>query len=201
METAFVKYFLVSYFFLFFGIAVLWRNFVVSKKTGINAFKLNKKVGAESITGLYFKILPLISVLTVILYAFLPEAYAAIGPVTFIESEIAQWIGMFVMSSGLIWVVTAQSQMGTSWRIGIDLEAKTQFVQKGLFQYSRNPIFVGIIFISFGFFLILPNAISLTILMLDIALIQVQVALEEEYLTQSHGDAYLQYCSQIRRWL
>ena len=200
MQTL-VMIFMGIYFICFFGVAVLWRNFVVSKKTGVNAFKLNKKVGAESITGLYFKILPFISVLVVILYAFFPETYGAVGPVTLIEGLFAQWIGMLVMSAGLIWVVTAQSQMGASWRIGIDLEAKTEFVQKGLFQYSRNPIFVGVIFISFGFFLVLPNAISLTILMLDIALIQVQVALEEEYLTRSHGDTYLQYCSQVRRWL
>lgn len=136
-----------------------------------------------------------------ILYAFFPETYAAVGPVTLIEGLFAQWIGMLVMSAGLIWVVTAQSQMGASWRIAIDLDAKTEFVQQGLFQCSRNPIFVGVIFISLGFFLVLPNAVSLTILMLDIALIQVQVALEEEYLTQSHGDDYLRYCSQVRRWL
>ena len=200
MQT-FIIIFMGIYFIGFFGVAVLWRNFIVSRKTGVNAFKLNKKIGVESITGLYFKILPFISVLVVILYTFFPEIYAASGPVTMIEGIFFQWIGMLVMSAGLIWVVTAQSQMGTSWRIGIDLEAKTEFVQKGLFQYSRNPIFVGVIFISFGFFLVLPNAISLTILMLDIALIQVQVELEEEYLTQSHGDTYLKYCSRIRRWL
>ena len=65
----------------------------------------------------------------------------------------------------------------------------------------RNPIFVGIIFISFGFFLLLPNPITLTILALDIALIQIQVAMEEEYLTKQHGDSYIEYCQHVRRWL
>ena len=108
---------------------------------------------------------------------------------------------MCIMSVGLVWVVIAQSQMGASWRIGIDHEEKTEFIQTGLFTYSRNPIFVGVIFISFGFFLVLPSSITLTILMLDIALIQIQVALEEEYLATSHGEEYSHYCSKIRRWI
>jgi protein-S-isoprenylcysteine O-methyltransferase Ste14 len=91
--------------------------------------------------------------------------------------------------------------MGASWRIGIDHATKTKFIQKGLFKYSRNPIFIGIIFISFGFFLLLPNPITLTILALDIALIQIQVAMEEEYLTKQHGESYIEYCQYIRRWL
>lgn len=193
--------FLGVYFICFFGFAVIFRNFVASKKAGVNVFQLNQKSGAESITGWYFKFLPLVSILVFIIYSFLPNLYLSIGPIDLMNHDTIQWIGMGIMVFSLIWVLAAQSQMGASWRIGIDHEAKTEFVQKGLFKYSRNPIFVGIIFISFGFFLLLPNPITLTILALDIALIQIQVALEEEYLTKQHGDSYSEYCQHVRRWL
>ncbi len=115
--------------------------------------------------------------------------------------SVIQWAGMGLMVAALIWVTVAQSQMGASWRIGIDHENKTEFIQKGLFKYSRNPIFVGVIFISLGFFLVLPNPLTLMILTLDIALIQVQVAMEEDYLTGAHGKSYIDYCTRVKRWL
>ena len=193
--------FLGVYFICFFGFAVIFRNFVVAKRTGVNAFKLNQKTGAESITGWYFKFLPLVSILVFILYSFLPNLYQSIGPIDLMNHAAIQWMGIGIMVVSLVWVLAAQSQMGASWRIGIDHETKTEFVQKGLFKYSRNPIFIGVIFISLGFFLLLPNPITLTILALDIALIQIQVALEEEYLVKQHGESYSEYCQNIRRWL
>ncbi|MCG8312670.1 MAG: isoprenylcysteine carboxylmethyltransferase family protein [Pseudomonadales bacterium] len=196
-----ITYFLIVYFVAFFGISVVWRNYVVSRKTGVNAFKLNQETGVESITGVYFKYLPLVSILVFLLYALLPGIYTRIGPIELLNYSVIQWAGMGLMVIALIWVTVAQSQMGASWRIGIDHENKTEFIKKGLFKYSRNPIFVGVIFISLGFFLVLPNPLTLIILTLDIALIQVQVAMEEDYLTGAHGKSYIDYCTRVKRWL
>lgn len=196
-----INYFLLIYFVLFFGVAVIWRNYSVAKRTGINAFKLNQKTGPEAITGIYFKCLPLLSILVFIVFALFPNLYLLLGPIKLLFSTSIQYAGMGIMSIALIWVVVAQSQMGASWRIGIDHEQKTEFVQRGLFKYSRNPIFVGVIFMSLGYFLVLPNPITFAILVLDIALIQIQVAMEEDYLTRQHEQKYREYCQQVRRWL
>ena len=193
--------FLAVYFISFFGLSVVWRNYAVAKKTGANAFKLNKKTGAEAITSLYFKYLPLVSILVFILYAFFPAIYQLLGPVALISHKPFQLLGMAIMIIALPWIVIAQSQMGASWRIGIDHDEKTEFIENGLFRHSRNPIFVGVIFLSFGFFLVLPNPLTLTILMLDIALIQIQVAMEEQFLTETHGEEYTKYCKHVRRWV
>ena len=72
--------------------------------------------------------------------------------------------------------------------------------EKGLFSLSRNPVFLGIKINMIGFFLVLPNAITLTLLILDIALIDIQIALEEEHLLQLHGEKYRAYASRVRKW-
>ena len=54
---------------------------------------------------------------------------------------------------------------------------------------------------SLGFFLVIPNAITLVVLFLGVALIDVQVALEEEYLGKVHGDSYKEYVHNVKRWL
>ncbi len=88
-----------------------------------------------------------------------------------------------------------------SWRIGIDEEKKTALVQAGLFRRSRNPIFLGMIVTLIGVFLTIPNALTLLFLAVGFVLIQIQVRLEEEFLTRTQGEEYAAYRRQVRRWL
>jgi len=91
--------------------------------------------------------------------------------------------------------------MGESWRIGVDTEHKTQLVQAGVFSLSRNPIFLGIIATIFGLLLAIPNAITLTLLVLAFVLVNIQVRLEEEHLKTMIGDEYVLYSRRVRRWI
>jgi len=100
-----------------------------------------------------------------------------------------------------VWIIIAQNQMARSWRIGIDYSETTALKTNGLFKVSRNPIFLGVLVSYLGTFFIIPNALSLTILVVTYVVIQTQVRLEEEYLKVSHGKEYLDYMDNVRRWL
>ncbi len=89
--------------------------------------------------------------------------------------------------------------MRNSWRIGIDTETETELITSGLFQYSRNPIFFGMIISLLGLFLTTPNALTCLFLILGYVLIQIQIRLEEEFLTHQHGQKYLEYKQKVRR--
>ena len=52
-----------------------------------------------------------------------------------------------------------------------------------------------------GFFLVLPSAITLAILLVSEVLIHIQVRLEEAFLLEVHGKTYQAYKQQTRRWL
>ena len=135
------------------------------------------------------------------LYIEFPEIYIQIGVIEILNTTLIQYIGIIFMILALTLIIVAQSQMGASWRIGIDSENKTDLVLRGIFSFSRNPIFIGIILSSFGYFLVLSNALTFSILLLNIALIQIQVQLEEQHLKIMHGKNYEIYCRKIRRWL
>ena len=77
----------------------------------------------------------------------------------------------------------------------------TELVARGLFARSRNPIFLGMRVSLLGFFFLLPNAVTLLTLVLGEVLVQLQVRLEEDFLTKAQGDAYRAYCRRVRRWL
>ena len=91
--------------------------------------------------------------------------------------------------------------MGPSWRVGIDRTNQTTLIRRGPFALSRNPIFLGMRVSLLGLFLVLPNAVTLSVLIAGEVLMQVQVRLEEQHLSQMHGQAYTEYCQQVRRWL
>lgn len=193
--------FLPIYFLLFFGIAFLWRTWKTYRSTGVNPYRMMSNPGPEEVTSGYFRLLPFLSLLVMVVYLLPEQYYAYLGPLHWLHSELLQALGIAIMSVALLIIVAAQGQMGESWRIGVDYDHRTEFVQQGLFKYSRNPIFAGVILSVFGYFLVLPNAITLLIMMLDLALIQVQVKLEEQHLAAEHGEVYKRYCEEVRRWV
>ncbi len=139
--------------------------------------------------------------LAIIIYAFAPNFYPYLLPIVWLENRTVQLVGIALLLVSLVWTILAQIQMGNSWRIGIDEEKETALVQSGLFRFSRNPIFLGMQVTLLGFFLAMPNALTLLILAVGFVLMQIQVRLEEEFLAGTHGTEYEDFKRAVRRWL
>ena len=199
--TESIRIFLPIYGVVFIFAVFFLRTVLVWKRTGINAYVLLKSGGAQGVIGKYFKILPFLSALVIIIYSFIPQFYYLLAPFTWLENTGAIIIGVAILLTTLIWIWVSQTQMGNSWRIGVEEDTRTELITEGVFKLSRNPIFLGMKVNSFGFFLIVPNAITLTIFVVGIALIDVQVAIEEKYLESVHQDKYKEYCTNVRRWI
>lgn len=193
--------FLALYFLVFFFVCVAWRIFIVRNSAGVNALKISHKQGAERIVLEYFLIIPILDLVALLLAIFLPETYQRTGHVRLLDDTFITALGMGIMLMSLVVVIVAQKQMGNSWRIGVDEENRTKLVVSGLFKYSRNPIFSSMIAVSIGYFFVLPHAITFAMLTLTIALIQVQVSVEETFLKSAFKESYLTYMGQVRRWV
>ena len=139
--------------------------------------------------------------ISIAFYSFSPNLYHYLKPIDYIEKESLRLIGLTLLVVSFLWTSIAQYQMSASWRIGIDYKEKTEIITHGLFKFSRNPIFLGVILSYLGTFLIIPNILSFSILLLTYFTIQTQVRLEEEYLESVHGSQYLEYKSCVRRLL
>lgn len=196
-----IQTFLTGYFILFFAVAMAWRTFRVWQLTGVNAFRLREETGPEAITGRYFKLFPLLTVVVLVVHGVWPELYRQLGVIPVLEFVPLQIAGMAIMLLALLWTVIAQIHMGQSWRIGIDYQHRTALITSGVFRYSRNPIFVGMMTSLTGLFAVLPCALTLLLLVMTVALIQIQVSLEEVHLSSLHGDDYADYCRRVPRWL
>ena len=200
MES-YIRILLPIYGVVFLFVIFFLRTVLVWKRTGVNAYVLLKNGGAQGVIGRYFKILPYFSGLVIVLYSFYPEHYHLLAPFVWLENQWTLISGVVLLAITMVFIWVSQTQMGNSWRIGVDEDAKTELVTSGVFQISRNPIFLGMKLNSLGLFLIAPNAITLLVLVVGAALIDVQVAMEEKYLEATHGDEYIDYCKQVRRWV
>ena len=191
---------LLSYFMLFFAVTFVWPTWRLWRRTGVNALVLPRDDSAHGVIAIWFKGLIVgIFVLLVAVAAGLPPD--TLGMLAWLNRPAAAMVGAALLGASLIWIVVAQAQMGASWRIGIDNAARPPLVHVGLFARSRNPIFLGMRLNLAGLLLVLQNAVTLAMLLLGEALMQVQVRLEEAHLTQVFGDDYADYSRENPRWL
>jgi protein-S-isoprenylcysteine O-methyltransferase Ste14 len=196
-----LRYFLPMYLAAYFFAAFFWRSFVVWKRTGVNPLVFKGSDNAHDYIGRIFKLLFAAVVAAVAVYSISEQLYQYLTPITWLERRWLRAVGVVLLLTSLAWTVVAQAQMGESWRIGIDEERRTPLVRKGVFALSRNPIFLGMISTLLGLFLVTPNAVTLLVFVLGVVLMQIQVRLEEEFLSKTHGEHYAEYRRDVRRWL
>lgn len=81
-------------------------------------------------------------------------------------------------------------------------ETTNSVVSGGLYRLSRNPIYIGLIILYFGFALALTSGWILLLLPLCVAVLRRGViAREEVFLERKFGDAYRTYKDKVPRWL
>lgn len=116
---------------------------------------------------------------------------------------LPQAIGLLVMTAGILFMMLAQAQMGTAWRIGVpaNREDGQSLVTDGLFRISRNPVYVGIMGFIAGAALLLPGPITIISLLVSGILIGKLIRSEEIFMQATFGAEYTVYCSRVRRWL
>lgn len=199
--SAFPKYFTTLFFIGFFLMVFVWPTIRTYRQTGINPLTFGASDSTHDYVGRWFKVLLALIPLTIVALWSSESIYQYLLPAEFLNHSTLQWCGIILCTLSLVWTTVAQWHMGRSWRIGIDEQHPTELRTTGLFTISRNPIFLGLIAALLGFFLLLPNALTLVVLVAGYLLIQIQIRLEETFLSSQHGMVYEQYKQRVRRML
>jgi len=80
-------------------------------------------------------------------------------------------------------------------------EKATSLVNTGIFSRSRNPMYVGLLFVSVGWALWLGSLSNVVVIGLFVVVIsELQIKPEEKALKSLFGSVYEDYCMQVRRW-
>jgi protein-S-isoprenylcysteine O-methyltransferase Ste14 len=199
--VATIQYFSVFFFTVYILVIFVWPSIRTYRQTGIIPLTFGSSDNAHDFIGRRFKVLIAAMAATIAIYCLGEEAYTYLLPASYLQMDSVQTAGMLLCTISLSWTAVAQYQMGRSWRIGIDEKHRTELKTTGLFSISRNPVFLGLLVTLLGFFLLLPNALTLLYLIAGYLLIQIQIRLEEEFLEKQHGSSYQSYKLTVRRLL
>lgn len=81
-------------------------------------------------------------------------------------------------------------------------ERPSKLITAGPFRFSRNPIYLGLLLIILGVFIILGSLITIIFPIVFIILMDVLfIRKEEKMLEKRFGKKYLEYKQRVRRWI
>jgi protein-S-isoprenylcysteine O-methyltransferase Ste14 len=81
-------------------------------------------------------------------------------------------------------------------------DTASELVSSGIFQYSRNPMYLGMTGILIGIFFSLSNLASALVIPLFISFIyQFQIKPEEQAMKKLFTSSFDEYCGRVRRWI
>lgn len=80
-------------------------------------------------------------------------------------------------------------------------QSSSALVTHGIYGYSRNPMYLGMLTILCGWALYLGNLLALPCLPLFVAyLTRFQIVPEERVMARLFGTPFADYCQRVRRW-
>ena len=113
-------------------------------------------------------------------------------------------ISIFILSAGILIFVNPVLQFIKSKTTvnPIQFEEVNKLVTSGIFKYSRNPMYLGMLMIVLSTSIFYLNLYSiLTPLLFILWINKFQIKREEEFLIEKFGDEYLSYKKKTRRWI
>lgn len=81
-------------------------------------------------------------------------------------------------------------------------EKTSEIVQSGIYSKTRNPMYLGMVFLLMGFCIITKSSFGFLVVPIFIKYIETfQIKPEEEILSAKFGKEYDDYCQRVRRWV
>lgn len=127
---------------------------------------------------------------------------------SFLQASSTHWLHMticsFVTFMGTGFIVAGVLSFKRHHTTVNPLQPQTSahLVQTGIYQVTRNPMYVGFVLILLAWLIYLAHAIAIFLLpCLMIYLTYFQIIPEERFLNTKFGAAFEQYCHRVRRWL
>ena len=179
------------------GLVSIVRGAVQYRRTGTSPLRFRDRPGSPQWWS------RLLSAIGVLLAIAAPLAeLGGLAPFAPLDESAVRFGGIVLVVLGIAVTIGSQLAMGESWRGDVDASIRTPLVTSGPFRLVRNPIFSGAALTATGLALVVPNVLSLAMLVLFVAGLEIQVRLvEEPYLLRVHGDAYRRYAERTGRFL
>jgi protein-S-isoprenylcysteine O-methyltransferase Ste14 len=187
---------LFAYLSLFF-----WGSAVAAQAAGRPVWLFGRATGRDRLAAFGFRAAFALAFFGPLLWLALPLLHKVDPFWTEGNALTLGMIGIFIAGLGAMVAFAAQMSMGTSWRVGVVSGQTGNLVSGGLYQFSRNPTFVGQFALLAGVALAVPAVPTILAAILFLWSATTQVRSEEAALRQSLGPDYDRYAASVPRWI
>ncbi|MFK7782314.1 methyltransferase family protein [Psychroserpens sp.] len=125
----------------------------------------------------------------------------ALYDLLFFDIQIQNSYSTYIIGIGLVVFGRIISHLYLLSIKKIKTQSFTGFVTSGLFKFSRNPGLLGLYISFLGFYVIQPSTLFLICYLIYIIHMHFKIIMEENYLTNTHGEDYKEYLQKTRRYL
>ncbi len=116
------------------------------------------------------------------------------------QIHLQQWIAVGILGLGLVLTFISLLNLGNSTRLGLPKEA-TQFITKGLYGISRNPMYIGFNMFTLSAILFIANIFVLILGIYSIIIYHFIIKGEEAFLENRFKEAYQKYKKKVHRYI
>lgn len=116
-------------------------------------------------------------------------------------SPISTIIGILVIVIGLVFRLWASYTFYSHGLAVLALKPQHRITQSGPYKYTRNPLYIGIVFILLGWALAFGTKLGLLAPVIAIIIFHLDLVLKgERELENKFGEEYRQYKLKVGRW-
>jgi protein-S-isoprenylcysteine O-methyltransferase Ste14 len=109
-------------------------------------------------------------------------------------------LGIIILILGGILLLMCRLQLGRYGGSRIVIEDEHQLITKGVYQYIRHPMYLGLLLVFFGYFVSLGSIFfSIFVVGSLFTIFRGRMILEEKLLLEEFGEEYQEYLKHTRR--
>jgi protein-S-isoprenylcysteine O-methyltransferase Ste14 len=186
----------------FVGVGFFWRAWYQYRHYGHSGlFVFRSGIWTQHVRDALLMLMSVVAGAQAVAYAVTPTSLTSVSVVSPPTGGAWLALGSLLLFGGIALIVIAQLQMGSSWRVGIDEQARPGLITNGLYRFTRNPIYLALFVTLAGLVVVLPTWPTLVGALVSVAAIRNAVRAEERYLRRAYDGEFDAYARRVGRFV
>jgi protein-S-isoprenylcysteine O-methyltransferase Ste14 len=188
-------FFRISFLLLWLALGLVRGYYGRKTKTHDSLTGVKEKLKtAENQMGTGFKaltaIITIVGAIGMILYLISPPWWTW---TRFPFEEVFQWVGVFIATPPIFYLVWVHRHLDTQWSIALELQEDHKLITSGPYKNVRHPMYLGVLIYTLGLAFVASDILVFIFFMFSIWVNYRRIPDEEEMMIEEFGEEYLEY--------